>query len=561
MDTYTIGLDYGTLSGRGILVRCRDGRVLAESVLAYPHGVMTETLPDGEGKLGKDWALEHPADYLAVLDAVIPELLRESGVDPHQIVGIGIDFTSCTMLPVDAACTPLCMKEEYRGRRNAYAKLWKHHGAAAQTERINRILKQTGLDQDVRFGGKCSSELMLPKIMEMLDEDPSLYAAVDEFLEGGDFLTRTLTGGSARSCSMAGYKLWWNREQGYPSESFFAQADERLKHLITQKIRGGICPMGGRAGGLCEAWAERLGLVPGTAVAPAIIDAHAGVPGSGVSSPSEMMLVIGTSSVLMALGTKPFSGRGVIGGVESGVVPGYYAYESGLACVGDLFDWYIHNMLPASLTEEARESGKDIFALLNEKAGKLRPGESGLLALDWWNGNKTPYVDSELMGCILGMTMRTRPEEIYRALIEATAFATRTIVDVYKEQGAEAREICASGGIAQKNPLLMQIYADVLGMPIKVAGAAQTAALGSAIYAALAAGENAGGYDRYADAVSHMAPGPVLTYVPDENAHRVYNELYRLFTLLGETLGGEGAVIPHSLQRLCSGAVTGEEQE
>lgn len=555
-ETYTIGLDFGTLSGRGILVRCSDGEITAEAVKEYTHGVMTQVLPDGETPLDKEWALEDPADYLEVLDTVIPALLKDTNVDPDQIIGIGIDFTSCTMLPVDAQGVPLCMKQEYRKRRNAYAKLWKHHGADRQAQKINEILTEQGLETDVRFGGRCSSELMFPKAMETYQEDPELYAAADEFLEAGDWLTRLLTGGNKRSCSMAGYKLWWNRKDGYPSEGFFSAADKKLGRFIPEKIRGELCPVGTSAGELTAEWADRLGLRTGIAVAPAVIDSHAGAPGSGVASPSAMMLVLGTSSVLVAMSDRPFSGNGVLGGVDSAVVPGYFAYESGLACVGDLFDWYIRNMLPAAYVKAAEESSRDVYSVLNEKAERLAPGQSGILALDWWNGNKTPFVDAGLSGAIFGMTLETRPEEIYRALIEATAFATRTIAELYKEHGVQAEEIVASGGIARKNAFLMQIYADILGMRIKVAGTAQTAALGAAIYAALAAGKENGGYDSYEKAVEHMVPDFIRVYEPDAVRQGEYNKLYKLFQNYSKILGSEYRDMQHELRR----AVTGSDK-
>ena len=544
---YVIGLDYGTLSGRGILVRCADGHVMAEAVREYTHGVMNRQLPDGTRLPDNGWNLEHPADYLEVLDTVIPGLIRDSGADPDRIVGIGIDFTSCTMLPVDAGAVPLCMKEEFASRRNAYVKLWKHHGADAQAQKINRILDETGLGADVRFGGKCSSELMMPKVMETLQEDPQVYEAADEFLEAGDWLTRVLTSSRNRSSSMAGYKMWWNQEQGYPPESFFASLDGRLKDFISRKMPGKVCPMGSRIGRLNAEWAGRLGLREGTSVAPSIIDSHAGVPGSGVAASGQMMLVLGTSSVLAALSRTPFSGKGVMGGVRDAVVPGYYMFESGLACVGDLFAWYMTNMLPACVEREAKQTGKDLFRLLNEKAEKKKPGENGLLALGWWNGNKTPFVDAALSGSLMGMTLETRPEDIYRALIESTAFDTRVILDLFEAHGSRAEEIVASGGIAAKNPFLMQVYADICEKPIRVAASSQTAALGAAIYGALAAGEEEGGFSSYQEAVKRICPASDLVYSPNPAHIPTYRRLYGWFRKAARSMGDQNADLLHGL--------------
>ncbi|MDO4260762.1 MAG: ribulokinase [Eubacteriales bacterium] len=536
-ETYTIGLDYGTLSGRGVLVRCRDGAVLADAVKEYTHGVMDRTLPDGKTALPPGWCLEYPADYLEVLDFVVPALLRDSGVAGKDIVGIGIDFTSCTMLPVDADNVPLCQKAGYGGRRNAYAKLWKHHGAQVQADRINELLLRTGQAASPRFGGKISPELMAPKALETLEEDPELYRKADEILEAGDWVTRELTGSRERSCSMAGYKAWWNERDGYPDREFYGALHPGFADFARDKMPGKICPIGRRIGGLSESWADRLGLEPGTAVAPAVIDSHAGFPGSGICGEDQMMLVLGTSSVMAALSRRPYSEMGVCGGVKDALVPGYYALESGLAAVGDLFGWFTENMIPARYEEQARREGIGIHALLSAKAAELEPGGSGLVALDWWNGNKTPFVNGDLSGVLLGLTLRTRPEEIYRALIEATAFGTKRIMELYEKAGVSVREIVASGGISMKNPLLMQIYADVLGKPLKVAASSQAAALGSAIYAALAAGGEEGGYDSYEDAVRHMSRVREEVYMPRVEYAEKYKKLYALYCKFGKILG------------------------
>ena len=545
---YTIGLDYGTLSGRGILTACENGAVLASAVREYDHGVMDTTLCAGREALPGGWTLQHPADYIAVLDSVVPELLRQSGVDPREIIGIGIDFTACTMLPVDDDAVPLCEKEAFRGRRNAYVKLWKHHGAQKHADRINRYLEEKGLADAPRFGGKVSPELLLPKVLEMLEEDPELYEAADAILEAGDWLTRVLTGSHARSCSMAGYKAWWNDREGYPDAEFFTDLDPRLASFTGKKLAGRVTGVGETAGTLSAEGAARLGLCAGTVVAPTIIDSHAGVPGSGVGTKEQAMLVLGTSSVMVGLSETPCSGSGIMGGVKDAIVPGYYALESGLASVGDLFGWFVDHCVPPCLVREAEE--KNIHTLLSEKAARIAPGSSGLLALDWWNGNKTPFVDGGLKGALIGLSLNTKPEEIYRALIESTAYGTRRILALYEENGLSVREIICSGGIALKNPLLMQIYADVLGKPLKVAGSEQTAALGSAIYAALSAGAGKGGYDCYAEAVRNMSKVRDIVYEPDGASHARYTELYAVYQAFGEIMGSSSRGIMRRLSEL-----------
>lgn len=547
---YTIGLDYGTLSGRAIIARCSDGEIMASAVKEYTHGVMDEVLCDSEWKLPDNWALEYPGDYIEVLETVIPEILEKSGVASSDIIGLGIDFTACTMLPIDKNAVPLCEKKQFKGRRNSYAKLWKHHGAQRCADKINKYLEQNRLDKSARFGGKVSSELLLPKVLEILEEDPEVYEAADEILEAGDWITRVLTNSHKRSCSMSGYKAWWNEKEGYPSGDFFENIDVRLSGFINDKLPGEVVGVGNKVGILSEEWAERLGLKPGIAVAPAIIDSHAGVPGSCVSNKEQIMLVLGTSSVMVGLSENPYSQNGIIGGVKNAIVPGYYALESGLASVGDLFGWFVDNMVPFSYEQEAGRKGISIHELLSEKAMTITPGKSGILVLDWWNGNKTPFVDGNLKGSIIGISLNTKPEEIYRALIEATAFGTKRILDLYEENGINVKEIICSGGIVLKNPLLMQIYADVLGKKLKVAASDQAAALGTAIYAALSAGKNAGGYDSYEDAVIHMSKVEDKQYLPDTTNNNVYNSLYTLYKDFGEIMGSERRQLLERLEQL-----------
>lgn len=550
MEKYTIGLDYGTLSGRGVLVSCRDGRITASAEKAYTNGVMERQLMGGGGLLPDRWCLQYPTDYLEVLTFVIPKLLKESGVSGKDIIGIGIDFTSCTVLPTDAEQKPLCEQPRFRNRRNAYAKLWKHHGAQKQAEQINHVLKARGCLSDPRFGGKISSELMIPKVMETLQEDPEIYDAAFQFIEAGDWMTGILTNSNKRSCSMAGYKLWWNQEQGYPDSDFFRTLTPGLKNFVTEKLPGEVCSVGGKAGTLTKAWAKRLGLMEGIAVAPAMIDSHAGFPGSGICREGQMMMVLGTSSVMVALSRFPYSGKGILGAVKDAIVPGYYALESGLASVGDLFSWYIDNCVPAAYSQEAQKLHISLYQYLNSKAGKLQPGESGLLALAWWNGNKTPHVNGTLSGAIAGMTLATRPEHIYRALIEATAFGTRDIIELYENNGVKLDGISASGGISVKNPFIMQLYADILGKEIYVSNCTQTAALGSAMYAALSAGSACGGYDTYGEAVCNMKQTDEILYKPNARNMEKYKELYSLHKSFSDIMGTREKNIMNRLLQL-----------
>lgn len=526
---YVIGLDYGTLSGRAIIADCRDGAVLASVVKEYAHGVMSECLPDGTELTGTGWALQDPEDYIDVLKYIIPEVVAQSGISPKDIIGMGLDFTSCTMLPVDKDNVPLCMIEKNKSKPHAWVKLWKHHGAQEQADKINKLLEKRGEIDNIQFGGKISSELLLPKILQIVEEDPEIYDEADGFLEAGDWLTQILTGGRKRSGNLAGYKAMWTPETGYPSEDFLVELSPKLKNLTNDKLGSEITLAGQPVGYLLEEWADKLGLCAGVPIATAVIDSHAGMPGSGVSKPDQMMMVVGTSSVLLALSDEGYAKNGVVSGIKGAILPEKYALESGLAAVGDMLGWFVDNCVSWEYKQMADQEGMDLHSWLTREAWKLPPGGSGLIALDWWNGNKTPYVDGRLSGVLVGCTLLTKPEEIYRALIESTAFGTRKIMELFAESGTKIHTIIASGGIAEKNALLMQIYADVLNCEIRISGTDQTAALGAAIYAAVAAGEECGGYKTIQEAVASMSHLKEIVYRPETDKVEKYNRLYQVY--------------------------------
>ncbi len=552
MKKYVIGLDYGTLSGRAVLVDCRDGKVLCSAVKNYAHAVMDRQLPGGEKLSGSDWALQYPQDYLDVLEETVRAVVEEGGVPKEDIIGIGLDFTSCTMLPVDADNEPLCAQERFKSEPHAYVKLWKHHGGQPQADRISALLEKRGEINNIQFGGKISSELLLPKILQIVEEAPQVYEAADQLLEAGDWLTQRLTDGRKRSGNLAGYKAMWTPQTGYPSKEFLKELSPMLENLAQEKLGDDIALAGEAAGMLTQEWADRLGLKAGIPVAAAIIDSHAGMPGSGVRCPDQMMMVVGTSSVMLALSEEGYAKNGVVSGVKGAILPDNFALESGLAAVGDMFGWFVDQAVPEAYARQAQAEGMNLHAYLSKKAEALLPGANGLVALDWWNGNKTPYVDGRLSGVLAGYTLSTKPEEIYRVLIEATAFGTRKILDLFTEAHADIKTIIASGGIAEKNPLLMQIYADVLNREIMVSDTDQTAALGSAIYASVAAGAAAGGYDTIWEAVSEMSHLKDLVYRPDPERVKRYNTLYEVYSELVEMFDPEKSSVMGKLHKLRS---------
>jgi len=536
MDKYVIGVDFGTLSGRSLLVRVSDGEEVATSVFDYPHGVMDEKLPDGTS-LDVDWALQDPEDYMKVFEVTIPDVLKKSGVSADSVIGIGIDFTACTMLPVKEDGTPLCKMEQFSSEPNAWVKLWKHHAAQDEANRLNDIAGKRGEKFLSRYGGKISSEWMVPKIWQTLDESPGIYKAADRFIEAADWVIWQLTGVETRNSCTAGYKAIWHKENGYPSDDFFTSLDPRLADLKEKKLGDRIFPVGTRAGVLTAAAAGKAGLMEGIAVAVANVDAHVSVPAVGITSPGKMLMIMGTSTCHMVLGENEKTVPGMCGVVEDGIIGGFYGYEAGQSCVGDHFQWFAENCVPAEYTDEAARDGIDIHQLLTKKASLLKPGESGLLALDWWNGNRSVLVDVDLTGLLVGATLATKPEEIYRALVEATAYGTRIIIESFRDNGVPVDELFAAGGIAEKNPFIMQIYSDVTNLPIRISGSPQAPALGSAMFGAVAAGKENGGYDSITEAAVVMGKVKDTQYVPDPASAEVYNKLYREYKILHDYFG------------------------
>lgn len=537
---YTIGIDFGTLSGRALLADAGSGEEILSVVYDYPHGVMDTALPCGK-KLGQDWALQHPQDYLDVLAHTIPALLEQSGVAPGDIIGIGTDFTACTMIPVKSDGTPLCTLPEYAGNPHAWVKLWKHHAAQDHANRLNEIAARRNESWLKNYGGKISSEWAVPKLWQVLEEAPEIYDAMDRWIEAADWIVWQLTGRETRNSCTAGYKELWNKRKGYPSTEFFKALDPRLEHVVQEKLGAEreILPLGAKAGTVSKKAAEFLGIpsLEGIPVAVGNVDAHVCVPAVGIDGPGKMLAIIGTSTCHMMMSQEEIQVPGICGVVEDGIMPGYFGYEAGQSCVGDHFAWLIDHCVPEAYAAEARAEKISLHQLLRRKAERQKPGAHGLIALDWWNGNRSVLVDADLTGMILGMTLQTRPEDIYRALIEATAYGTRVLIENYRKHGVPVREFFASGGIAFKDAMTMQIYADVLNMPVKIAGTAQGPALGAAIFGAVAAGKEAGGYEDVFTAARRMGKVKTEFYSPIPENVSVYNQLFAEYQQLHDYFG------------------------
>ena len=541
---YTIGIDYGTLSGRAVLVSVEDGSTAATAVYEYPHGVIDQP------PLPQSWALQHPRDYLEVLEQTIPALFAQSGVSPEDVIGIGVDFTSSTTLPVDEKGVPLCFYPEYAQEPHALVKLWKHHGAQEQADRITALALERQEPWIARFGNKISSEMSLPKLLQVLEEAPHIYEAMTHWMEAGDWIVWQLTGKPGQNACAAGHKSIWDAENGFPSEDFLAALHPGLKNMA-EKHSSPVIPSFSRAGTLTVEMAAHLGLKAGISVAAATVDAHAGIPAAGITGPGKMMAILGTSSCYMTLSEKLSPVPGILSAAKDGIFPGYWGYDAGQGCVGDHFAWVADRIVPESYREEARNRGLDIQQYLTELAQAQKPGAHGLVALDWWNGCRSVLMDSSLTGMILGLTLNTRAEDIYRALIEATAYGAKVLLEEYEAQGIHTDSLYVTGGISRKNPMLMQIYADVMNRPFHVVSTTQGGALGSAIIGAIAAGA----HPTAEAAITAMASPVDRIYHPIAENVAVYEKLYAVYKTLHDKFGGEERYLIQTLNQLRSGAI------
>ncbi|MFF1613517.1 ribulokinase [Amycolatopsis sp. NPDC058278] len=531
-EPLTVGVDFGTLSGRAVVVRVADGAELGSGVFEYPHGVLDETLPATGRALPPEWALQVPADYVGVLRNAVPAALRDAGVDAADVVGIATDFTACTMVPTTADGTPLCELPEFEGHPHAYVKLWKHHSAQPQAVRINDLARARGEKWLPRYGGLISSEWEFAKALELFEEAPEVYAAMRHWVEAADWIVWQLAGTYVRNACTAGYKGILQDGQ-YPSRDFLRELAPGFESFVADKLEHPLGQLGSRAGSLTAEAAAWTGLPEGIAVAVGNVDAHVTAPAAQAVEPGQMVAIMGTSTCHVMNGAELREVPGMCGVVEGGIVPGLWGYEAGQSGVGDIFGWFVEHGVPASY--EGHEH-------LTRLAAQQEIGEHGLIALDWHSGNRSVLVDHELSGVIVGQTLATRPQDTYRALLEATAFGTRKIIETFNAAGVPVTELIIAGGLA-KNALLMQIYADVTNLPLSVIGSAQGPALGSAIHAAVAAGAHPD--IRAAAAAMGSVDRAVYRPVP---AHVVaYDELYAEYTQLHDYFGRGGNDVMHRL--------------
>ena len=529
MKKYTIGIDFGSLSARATLTEASSGKEIAGAEHAYIHAVMTEQ--DICGELPRDTtALQDPEDYLTALGDVVRRVIRDSGISKDEVGALAIDFTASNILPILKDGTPLKRLAQFSKNPHAYVKMWKHHGATEEAAILSDVAREHFPEMLEPYGGIISSEWCFAKIFETLRKSPEVYYAADAFIEAGDWITLMLTGSTKRSACFAGYKAQWSAEGGYPEKKFFRMCEKRLESIIDERMAGEVIDLGECAGVLNNYGSELTGLPVGTRISTAIIDAHAALPAVGAVTPGDLMIIMGTSACHILISDKKLPARGICGRVKGGVVPGLYAYEAGQTAVGDALAWLTKGFIPASYENEAAEMRIGIFELLDKKAKEIAPGESGLLAIDWWNGCRSPYADYDLSGLLVGLTLRTPPEAIYRAIIESIAFGTRRIVEEFSSVGLAPRRIIISGGIAKKNAFIMQTVADILGMDIFVSDITQAGAHGSAIYASL----TSGAYKTLQDAAEKMSSKDGVVYHASPEHKAIYDSLYHDYVELSE---------------------------
>ncbi|MBB5896977.1 ribulokinase [Kutzneria kofuensis] len=542
-DSLVVGVDFGTLSGRAVVVRVRDGAELGSAVFEYPHAVVEETLPSTGRTLPPDWALQVPSDYVDVLRHAVPNALKAANAKPEDVIGIGTDFTACTMIPVTADGTPLCELDEFRAEPHAYVKLWKHHSAQGQADRITDLARNRGEKWLPRYGGLISSEWEFAKGLQILEEAPAVYAAMWRFVEAADWIVWQLTGNYVRNACTAGYK-GIHQDGAYPSPDYLRELNPAFESFVVDKLAHPLGQLGDAAGTLSAQAAEWTGLPQGIAVAVGNVDAHVTAPAAQAVEPGQMVAIMGTSTCHVMNGAELREVPGMCGVVEGGIVPGLWGYEAGQSGVGDIFGWFTHHGVPPEYHETARERGISVHELLTELAARQRVGEHGLLALDWHSGNRSVLVDHELSGLIVGQTLATRAEDTYRALLEATAFGTRMIIDTFIDAGVPVTEFVVAGGLI-RNPLLMQIYADVLDMPLSVIGSANGPALGSAIHAAVAAGA----YPDIRAAAAAMGSVERDVYLPIPTNVSGYEELFTDYLTLHDHFGRGANEVMRRLKR------------
>ncbi len=550
---YSIGLDFGTLTARAVIVDVETGRELATSTFGYQDAIIDTVLPETGIHLPADFALQNPRDYQEAVVSLLRDILHRSGVCAEDVIGIGVDSTASTVLALDENYMPLCLRPEFKNNPHSWIKMWKHHSPQEQADRINEIAGRLNEPFLRRCGGKVSVEWYYPKMLETLEKAPDVFNGAAYFVELGDWIVYLLTGEKKRSSAIASLHANWDSVQGMPSEAFFHSLHPKMSEKVKQNAEIPIASIFSPAGKLTKEIAEQTGLSEHTTVSMADTDSPVALFSLDVTAERTGALILGTSSVFMLLSQKEHYIPGAMASVKDQMMPGFFGNMFGQSAVGDSFEWFVKNLVPYQYYLDARSKDKSVFDVMNDAMERLQPGDEHILAMDWFNGSRSLLQNASLSGVLVGMTLSTRPEQIYRALVESTAFGLKKILNAIQDANIPIDQIKACGGLARKSPAIMQIYADILELPIYTTSSAQTIGQGAAILGALAAGSENGGYDQIEDAVRAMKCPVAACYTPREEYRQLYRELYAQYEEVYRFFGKETPQIMQILRRTQTG--------
>lgn len=539
MNKYVFGFDFGTLSCRGVAIDLQNGKMVATAEEKYPHEVISHSMHHKKIPLKNEWYLQDPEDWIFTICSVSKQMLRTGNIQPKEVVGIGTDFTSCTLLPIAEEGIPLCLLKEFRDIPNAWPKLWKHHGAQKYAEEIEKYAKENTTWLKDYFGNSVSSEWTFPKILQVLREDPEIYDRAAYFMEAIDWIVMVLTGKVSRCSAVLGVNTFWIKGKGYPDERFCAALDPKMKNVVSTKLAGEIVTVGDQVGNLIPKMAEKMGLTTNVVISAGHSDGAVAGCGAGVTESGSMILVMGTSTCHQMMYKEYHAFDGLCSIAEDGMVPGLYGYESGQPATGDIFQWFANTCTPKSYYDEAQKKNKPVLEYLGDLAEQLEPGANGLVALDWFNGNRSNLSNYNLSGAIIGLTLATKTEEIYRALVEANIYGSRKILDNYEMNDVHISVIYAVGGLARKSPWIMQMCADVFGQKVIVPLLDNVPALGAAVCGAVAYGKTDNNPDLqcFISATAHLIPQDSMIYTPNDEKHKKYQKVYEHYEKLHDLFG------------------------
>lgn len=547
MSKYTIGLDFGALSGRAVLYDVENGNTIEASTYDYRHSLMQKFLPDGT-KVPYKFSLQHPQDYIDTMVITIKDITENISVD--DIIGIGIDFSASTTLPVNSEGTPMCFFTDFQSEPNAYAKSWNHHSSKKYAIKMTELAQKKYPDIINRYGGSIASAWLFPKLWELIEQAPDLYEEMSYYIEAGDWIVWQLTGKQVRSTAFAGFKGMWNSKDGYPSKDFLNELNPKLAEAVETKLNAPIKPIYSLAGKLTKATAKMLGLKAGTCVAIANADNQAVIPAVKAIKNNQLVATMGTNVSYMINSNIEMFLNGISGVCKDSLLPNKYGYIAGPNPLGENFAWFMTNAIPPDYHQEAKSQNRNLHSYLAQLMMKLKPGESGIIAFDWFKGNRAIRSDFDLSAMFFGITSNTKTEEIYRALIESSCFSAKKVIELLRENHFEIDEMYCVGALPEKNPFIMQLYADILNMPIKISGCDQSPALGSAIIAAFVAGSKNGGYDSFEEACEKMGKIKDRIYTPITENVEIYETLYDIYCELYDILAIENNNVLHKLRKI-----------